>query len=195
MLSWYILCLLSSSVIFTRPLQLINAAFDIFKLKIFKLPGIAAKMHVPLPDMVQYWNSENVPCGALNDLKISAWLKWLMVLVLESVSCLTPTEFKTLQPATSQLEEALNNSRINHGKSTASLEDFCFVLFGYFFFLWCRIKKQLQVQDIPDCVAGLHPAGFLIEKVDSPCSNWLSAGLKHAVQLWQGFFCKIFLTK
>lgn len=108
-----------------------------------------------------------------------------MVLVLESVSCLTHTEFKTLQPATSQLEEALNNSRINHGKSTASLEDFCFIffLFYFFFFLWCRIKKQLQVQDISDCVAGLHPAGFLIEKVDSPCSNWLSAGLKHAVQL------------
>lgn len=57
-----------------------------------------------------------------------------MVLVLESVSCLTPTEFKTLQAATSQLEKALNNSAINHGKSTASLEDICLFCFWYFFF-------------------------------------------------------------
>jgi len=56
-----------------------------------------------------------------------------MVLVLESVSWLTPTEFKILQPATSQLEKALNNSGINHRKSTAFLEDFYGFLFWYFF--------------------------------------------------------------
>lgn len=46
-----------------------------------------------------------------------------MVLVLKSVSCLTPTEFKILQPATPQLDKALNNSGINNGKSLAFLED------------------------------------------------------------------------
>lgn len=52
----------------------------------------------------------------------------MTVLVLESVSCLTPTEFETLQPATSQLGKVLNNSGLNHGKSTAFPEDF----FGFF---------------------------------------------------------------
>lgn len=105
-----------------------------------------------------------------------------MVLVLESVSCLTPTEFKTLQAATSQLEKALNNSAINHGKSTASLEDICFVLFLVFFLCWCRIKKQLLDQDKLKWVSGLHPAGSLTEKVD-PRYSLVLVGLKCTMQL------------
>lgn len=141
MLFWNILCPLLSSASFIKSLQLINAGLGMLKLKIFKMPGIVAKMYSHLPDMVQYWNSESVTFKVFNNLKISAWLKWLMVLVLESVSCLTPTEFKTLQPATSQLEKALNNSGINHEKSTAFLEDFC-VFFGLgTFCLWFRTKK------------------------------------------------------
>jgi len=110
-----------------------------------------------------------------------------MVLVLESVSCLTPTEFKTLQAATSQLEKALNNSAINHGKSTASLEDICLFCFWYFFLCWCRIKKQLLDQDKLNWVsglhpAGLHPAGSLTEKVD-PHYSLVLVGLKCTMQL------------
>lgn len=120
-------------------------------------------------------------------------MKWMMVLVWESVSCLTPTELKILQPASSQLDKALNNSGINHGKSPAFLEDFLEVFFSF-----CRIKKQVVGSGctwLGGRTASCRPIGFLIAEGHSPYSNLVLYGFQmHNVAGDRGSFCKIFLS-